>query len=120
MFFLKKRNPLMRQSSKKLNTISTNDMISIINTFNQKLDEQTQIMSQIYNLLKNNNFTKTSNVDHQSVETELIFESKARDCYIPDPDISSITSSNKKRKIKTMDSKSISDALDSLNEFDQK
>jgi len=108
----------MRQSSKKLNTISTNDMISIINTFNQKLDEQTQIMSQIYNLLKNN-FTKTSNV-HQSVETELIFESKARDCYIPDPDISSITSSNKKRKIKTMDSKSISDALDSLNEFDQK
>ena len=114
MLFFRKRNPLMRQRFKNSNNISVQDIINTINTFNDKLDQLNSTMSEVRDLLAGGVSYTTSNNDTGTKRSS----NKNQEFYIPEPDISSIKSSNKERKKKTIDSKGVSDALNSLNDID--
>ena len=119
MIFSEKRNPLMRQPLKRSKNITTvQDTAKIINTFNNKLDKLNNTMIEIRDLLSNgiqyNNISTINNTQNQKINNK-----QKEDFYVPEPDISSIKSSNKERDKQTIDSQSISDTLDSLNDINK-
>jgi len=111
MFFLGRRNPLMRQSFKKSNSISHQDVMNIIKTFNNKLDQLNTTLLEVRNLLDNGISYNSNNQQEKTPTT------KNQNFYVPDPDIRSIKSSNKEREKNIVDSTGVSDTLDSLNDI---